>query len=399
MLSKRMANKTFKSILKFSFATTVWIFLTIKLFVYDIDLYLIHQIAPGLSSLIKYKALVIASIISVAWIYLGQSRLFSLISYISFFPFILIFWKAPVFLYKRKSWNLVFACLDAITSCYVSMKYNFITLTIFSICILLTFISNDRIVLTVSALTMLSLISLSYFRRLYFVLKPSRIYTCLNTVFHEFNKHSESSFRLQEELRSLSIQTMSEDQLKKWTGNLESSVLYNRFCLFSARKLRNYQKSGMNIVAYILMVFILIFMTVISFAAINMNLYKINPSLFEIKGNPGFFNFFYYSFNNLIFNSIPEIIPSGTYSQSALMIQAFFAAFLLAITISLIFSFRAQKHTEELDEAIKSIEAEGERMELVIRDDYRINNIEQAIIELENMKSSTIKIILAISKA
>lgn len=181
--------------------------------------------------------------------------------------------------------------------------------------------------------------------------------------------------------------------------NLQTSVLFNRVCLFAAKKLRDYQNSGLNVVSYVLTILLLVALTIFSFAAINFGLYKIDPGMFAVAGIPNFFTFFYYSFNNLLFNSIQEITPVTPISQSVSMIESFFALFLVAIFISLLLSVRSQRHADELNEVIKGIEEQGTDMEGFIKDEYRINSIEDAMAELDKLKAGTAKLLYKITES
>jgi len=51
-----------------------------------------------------------------------------------------------------------------------------------------------------------------------------------------------------------------------------------------------------------------------------------------------------------------------------------------------------------LDEIVSTFEAEGRSMEVVIRDSYRIQTVDDAVRELERMQSGLIQIILFLSR-
>ena len=72
--------------------------------------------------------------------------------------------------------------------------------------------------------------------------------------------------------------------------------------------------------------------------------------------------------------------------------------FLLVIFVSLLLSVRSQRHAEELNEVIKGIEGQGEDMEGFIRDEYKINSIDEAMAELEKLKAGMAKFIYKITE-
>jgi len=85
-------------------------------------------------------------------------------------------------------------------------------------------------------------------------------------------------------------------------------------------------------------------------------------------------------------------------SQIVSMLEFFFALFLIAIFVSLLLSVRSQRYSEELNEVIKGIEGQGEDMEGFIRDEYKINSIDEAIAELEKLKAGMVKFIYKITE-
>jgi len=86
-------------------------------------------------------------------------------------------------------------------------------------------------------------------------------------------------------------------------------------------------------------------------------------------------------------------------SQTASMIESFFALFLVVIFVSLLLSVRSQRHAEELNEVIKGIEGQGKDMEGFIKDEYKINSIDDAMAELEKLKAGMAKFIYKITES
>ena len=204
--------------------------------------------------------------------------------------------------------------------------------------------------------------------------------------------------KLDDVVRDLPLESWSTDQLKSRTSKLEMTVLFNRVCLFSAKRLREYQNSAYSIVPAILSILTLVLATTISFAAANFALFKIDPAFYEAKPDPNFFTFFYYSFNNLLFNSIREISPISAQAQVMSMLESFFALFLITIFVSLALSVRNQRASDELGAAIDSIEADGRHMEVFIKNEYRVSSIDDAMAELERLEAGLARLLSYITQ-
>jgi hypothetical protein len=137
---------------------------------------------------------------------------------------------------------------------------------------------------------------------------------------------------------------------------------------------------------------------VASFTCINYGLYKIDPEYFRYTALPNLFTFIYYSFYNL-FNSLQEIPPNKAISQAFSMTESFLSLFLVAIFVSLLLSVRSQRDSEEINEAIHEFEKQGNAMENLIREEYKLDNIEAAIAELNRLKAGLVNFIYQLSKS
>ena len=84
-------------------------------------------------------------------------------------------------------------------------------------------------------------------------------------------------------------------------------------------------------------------------------------------------------------------------AQIVWMIQTFLVFILGAILIALLLSVKNDRHAEELNKVIEDVEMEGKEMETFIQDEYKINNIGDALVELQKVQASFIKFIFKIS--
>ncbi|HAG49715.1 MAG: hypothetical protein A2X87_00255 [Deltaproteobacteria bacterium GWC2_42_51] len=380
-------------------AILFWVYVLVKLFAFDIDVFLMNKLLPEFVWLLNLKFFILIGIIASIWLVTKNKHILSWSLHVFFYPAIVLLWKIPFFIFKQKSWILAFAFINSIISFFKSIKYSFITSAFFlaSVAIIFSF-SNEKLLWFATAI-ILGVLLITYIHRFILVFKPSSIFQVHIKIFSGIRKHGVSSFALDESIKNLPVASLDQKQMEKWTTNLQMSVLFNRVCLFAARKLRDYQNSGLNIVSYVLTILMLIVLTIFSFAVINYGLFKIDANLFGYSVAPTFFTFFYYSFNNLLFNSIREIAPTMPISQTASMIESFFALFLVVIFVSLLLSVRSQRHAEELNEVIKGIEGQGKDMEGFIKDEYKINSIDDAMAELEKLKAGMAKFIYKITES
>jgi hypothetical protein len=122
------AQRNWKRFLRTSelVAVLFWSYALTKLFVFDIDVYLVTLAAPGFMWLLSYKLLIILGLLLLAMMVTRSGRLAFAVAYIALYPLIIAFWKIPKFVWKQKSWLLAFAILNSLIGFYRTFKRKFI---------------------------------------------------------------------------------------------------------------------------------------------------------------------------------------------------------------------------------------------------------------------------------
>lgn len=384
--------------LKNIFAVLFWVYSIIKVFIFDIDIYFIEKVNSKYTWLINYKFLLFLGIISALWIITRKSKIVYWGLYILFFPFILVFWIIPKTVYKIGSWNFGIGTINAFLSFFKSFKYNFITFSGFIISSVIILNFNNKIVLWTSLLLIIVILIIIFVNRVILVFKPSFIYKIYSILLNKFLSSSKSTWTINTEIKELERAEMTEGQLQTWTTNLQFAIIVNKSCYLLSSKLKGYQRSGINLIFNALSVVLLFLITIICFALINMALYKINPDYFRlVTVKPDFFEFFYYSFNCLCFNSINEIISISNTTRLFSMIEQSFALLLGAVFITLFLSIKTERESKDIDDIISKIKEQGDNMESFIQTEYKLT-IGDAITELERLKAGMIKIIFYLTK-
>jgi hypothetical protein len=380
------------------FSYLFWIFVILKLFFFDLDVHLFNKYLPKYVGILNYKFVIGISFFAITFLIVRKKVVFLWTIYVIFFPFILFFWKIPYFIFKQKSWVLAIATINSVIAFFVSFKQAIIASAIFTTSAVLICNTTNPYILYSSALVILITLFLTYFYRFVLIFKSSKV----NKFYMDFlSKPSQKNFSqqlvLDESLKNLPYDQLNDKQLDKWIQNLQNTVLYNRLFLFMARKIKDYQDSKLNYAFYAITTVFLLLLTIFSFSFVNFALYKADTSTFMVSKEPSFFSFFYYSFNNLLFNAIDEMKPITMYSQLTSMIESFFALFMGMIFVTLLFSAKSERHTRELDLVITQFEQRGNDLELFIRKEYKINSIEEALELLQKLQAVFTKLLFKLT--
>ncbi|QXE01920.1 hypothetical protein [Terribacillus sp. DMT04] len=380
------------------FSILFWCFIILKLFFFDIDVYLFNKFLPEYVNILNYKFVIGISLFALVLAIVRRRVVLLWTIYILLFPFIVVFWKVPYFIFKQKSWVLAVAVINSVIAFIVSIKYAIIFLAIFILSTVIIFNASNIYILYSSTFVILVALILIVLNRYIMIFKTSKVNRFyISFLSKPFNENVLKNITLDESLKELPYDQLNEQQLKTWVGNLQNTVMYNRLFLFMARKLKIYQESKLNYAFFAITTVFLLILTTLSFTLINMAIYKIDINAFRVSEAPSLFTFFYYSFNNLIFNAVDEMKPANTFAQSVSMIESFLALIMGLLFVGLLFSAKSERHARELDEVITKFEQRGSELEVFIREEYNIKSIEEALELLQQVQAVLIKFLYKIT--
>lgn len=112
-------------------AVLIWGYVITKLFIFDVDNFLVGKLVPEYTWLLTYKFFIIIVVISIVWLVTKKIQIILWSLFVLFYPAIIILWRIPVLIFKKKSWNFAFAFIDSIVYFFKSIKKSFITMSFF----------------------------------------------------------------------------------------------------------------------------------------------------------------------------------------------------------------------------------------------------------------------------
>ncbi|CRI66962.1 conserved membrane hypothetical protein [Thiocapsa sp. KS1] len=379
-------------------AIVLWLYATMKVLIFDLDVWILNSFFPSYEWLLSFRLIFFFALVSAVWLWVGTRDAIVWFFYILFYPLVLLLIRLPIFILKRKSWVLALGISNAIAGFFANLRYRVVFITIFLFAFAAVAFSDTRYLLGAAALVLVILILTTYIKTFIDALKPSTIFRMYSKFFSVLHKTGRTTFSLDDEIRNIPIEELEPHQIEKWKTSLEISVLFNRFCLFAAKKLRSYQKSEWRMIPSVFGLFALVIFTVVSFSGVYVALFKLDSGMFRYTEDPSWFTFLYFSFNNFVLNTTEELAPAVPLAQGAYMLQASLSFFLGVLLVTFYISHRTQKSSSELDEVISAVEMEGHKMEAFIHDEYKIPSIHVAMERLKEVKSGLVQIIYWLSK-
>ena len=74
-------------------AICFWVYVFFKLFVFDIDIYLVAKLDPHLMWIVDYKFFLLTGLILIGFLVFNKTNIIGFILYTVFYPLIILFWK------------------------------------------------------------------------------------------------------------------------------------------------------------------------------------------------------------------------------------------------------------------------------------------------------------------
>lgn len=395
---KKVKRAYLRNVFEEVFGLLFWIYVITKLFVIDVDRYLLIRYAPSAVWLLDFKLFFLVGLVAVVILLRRKSEIMWFLVAVIFYPLIIVA-RFIHLVFRQRSWSLGLGVINAFANFFGSLKHNFLMCAGFLITTALIVFCNARHVVLVGVMGIVALLAYAIVRRFVLVFRQSTASKVYVTVTRWLPKIRTNMFALEESAKGLRYEDLTHEQAEKWKGSLQASIVLSRLCLFVARKLRDYGRSKLTKAASVFIILLMLAETVVTFTLANYGLWKFDPLMFKIEsGAPGLFDFFYYSFNRIGFSSISEIVPSMVAAKILYVGEAACAMFIIAILISLLLSTRDEAQTEELNETIRTISSEGRAMEQLILVEYQFENLEAALTMLKQAKAGMIDWIYKLSE-
>ncbi len=404
----KKANPIFKSRAEKTFADHVhnwtldllagllWIYLFLKLFVFDFDLWIFQEYFPSLVWLFDYKFVIFLGFAAIALIVIPKRILWRWFWYILFYPMVCLV-KLGIFLYHKKSWVLLFALANGCIAFFRNFKRNIIVSAMYLVSCAVIVVGKQSDLIAFATCTLILLILYAYLRCFMIAFQPSEVFRGYTKLLAKVRGSDRSSMELEPEMRLVPQQKLTNQQLELWSERLQTAVFFNRICFFVGTKLKEYQESPWRIVSPVINILFLLTYTILTFSLIYYGLFKYDNSYFIFTDYPVFFSFFYYSFSNVVVHDLPQISAALPVSQSVYMLQVFLVLILGLILVTLMISHHAQKYSRELNRIVEELGTQEAEIEDHIRSEFGMESVSHALSILNELKTSLVWLLYALS--
>lgn len=385
---KTVSMPTWQKIMRDIIGISMWVVVFLKLFVFDIDRWIVKEYLPTAAWILDYRFAFFVAILTLIVIFWRMHLWWRWIGYLLFYPFIVPFWRIPAFIIKRRSWTLGVALVALCVSTVRCFRLNCLISSGFILGTIICAFSSMPWLLGVGAAFLIVALVAMYLRTIMAAFRPT-LDVFSENAFETIWGYIQKTYGTNQ-IEKLPVEQMTENQRSTWVTNLQLIIIYNRACYFLAARLRDIRRNNLNAVVYIMRLLALFSATAWTFFLLNYALYKAVPSSYATMKAATGFDFFYYSFNRLFSNSTGGIEPTSVFSQSLAMTGTVFTALIFAVVVVFVAtSLQKSRDDSQMETMVETIQIHAKNVEPFIDECFGMT-VQEAVEQLHKMRASFI---------
>lgn len=353
--NKPSVNRGFISRNKNTIFLSLWIYGAIRVFITDFDLMLITKYT-NISSVdyIVGRLFVAFTIMILLWKRIGNKRFWKNVGlflalpvYPGFWSFIkAFFWNTPKYLIEKKQNYLLYLYTESVIGFFVHFKSTVLKFLIFSIAIIITLFSYNHILLWTSIILLLISQILHLYKRWNELFGPIKVF---QLEFAPIEEQSEviTVEKIEEQIRK-NIEKQDSNTKRHLVIEMERYLFMHEILKAFDQKIKKVLRSQAYLKGFILKSLYSFFFAIVIFGAINYCVFKLDNDNFQVIGEPGFFEFFYYAFFN-IFSEGVDIEPLTRISKLLRMMGVSVGVLASFLILGVFFTVNSDRYKKNLE--------------------------------------------------
>lgn len=366
------SNKRLSLFLRDGAAITVWVYALVKIFVFDIDFYLLNLVSPNLAWILNIRLFILLSLIAVLWLILGHKRFLPFFAYIVGYPLVILFWKLPVFIFRR--WAAFLILLPSIFDTLLSFRKTFVLYTVILVSSATIFLSKQPIIL-ISAMLGLALCLFFMLYRAFSRTYSTRIYAKLAEYLHGIQtKIANGEFDVAPNLPSQPATAQATSEGQATADSMPQLYLHYVIFDYISQKVDQVDRAHKYNMILISSLLNVMFWTVIIFSFLHWAVYKIDPSAYSGIEGRTFLQFLVFSLGRFANTDIVSIHPANAASITLTSIQVICSLIIMVIGVFSIFTAQRDSFREDFKEFLDVIHKIVELVNERIKIKYSLNS-------------------------
>jgi hypothetical protein len=353
--------------------SVVWVYALVKLAIIDIDRILLEAAVPGSAWILDYRALLFLLAVCLTSIFLWRWLALAAIGYVLFFPLVIVFWKVPALIIRRKlyrGWLMWMVVFNGLVNFVRNLRYYLVSKSLLIIVVLGILFMSNKYVLIFSAIILLLLLAWAIERILFDTFRTSwflRVQKrALDTVTSWILKPEQRWSA--EILAKRDEGTLNSTELQNVASRIQLEIVANQFLYYWAYKLRQYSQSQLSFLFNSFSYGLLFLGSVLVFWLLNLALLKVEPGQFAFDDYPSRIAMLLYSLSSLVLNDGGGVSPQGDLAFILRVIAGFYGIFFLSVfVVNLLFTYRGAREDTELRSTVEDLRERAKAHEAEFR--------------------------------
>lgn len=342
-----------------------WVYAVTKVFVGDVDRWVVDNVAPSFRWLLDFRLLLLLGLVSVLLVLTPRrSKKWTWIPlYAATFPLVVLLWKIPRYLYRRRNWLLVLGAIHVAVSTVKGLRFGVPVFTALLVGAVLVAADTPAALLWVAFVLLLGSWLASLIRSVVFAFRPSWFVRGQRRILQRFVESDRAwkFFEIDEALRSPEIEVYTREQAGQLMLKACSGLVAYRGGQFWALKLDQYRKSPASMVFSVATICLLFLQALVTFAFVNSALFELRPEQYMAQEMPSAATFLHYSLSSLWVNEISALTASGGIAAAVNVLAGISIAFIVAILlVTFAFGVRQSRDDEVARDEVRYMRQKAE---------------------------------------
>lgn len=352
-------------------AIAAWVYGFLALFVVDPVRAFLDAVAPEVSWLADYRFVVVLALL--VWVSIFRWKWFTLgvATYVVTFPLVVLLWKLPRRVFRRKSWTPVMVAVNALALVLRNLRYNVISkslLVLFAGAILVT---ESRPVLLASGAGLLVLLGWATARTLrrtfernwFFRYQESAIDALVGSSFFKNFTTSEV-----QKVLSTPRDTLNSNEVAQISTGISMWIIANRAIYFWAYRLREYKQARLTAVFNLASYAWLFLGSASAFGFVNLALYKADPAFYSYGSRPSSLAMIVYGVSTMALNDGAGVTSASALAHILRLAAGLFGVLFLAVVAGdLVLTWRRERDEDALDATVEAFKSRARQQEENLR--------------------------------
>lgn len=300
--------------------------------------------------------------------------------YVLFFPLVVVFWKIPSLIYRRKSWIGGFAYLNFIAVFFRNVRYNLTTKSSGLIALLLIVAVQNKILSIISACWLFYLLMWSTAR---IFTKTAQSNWFLSAQEASINRLVDAKWRknlssVDKKILEGKIALLSTEQISAVTNALIARMIANRGLLLWAYGLQKYKRARLTLLFNGMAYFTLFLGGLFVFWLLNLVTLQFFPTQFSYAVHPSSMSVLLYTLDSFVLNEGPRLVAVGNLSEAIRIITGVYVFLALGSFVLGIIRSATERDDRSISLLVNKLRATADSEEELLIKQFKVGVTEAA---------------------